>query len=75
MGSMKDVGGVMWFSSWIGLTPVADCHYRQGVPRGGKIRKRLAFVIPHLGSGGAQRVAVNAANALAIRAIVGNGVA
>ena len=30
-------------------------------------RKRLAFVIAHLGPGGAQRVAVNAANALVER--------
>ena len=66
---MKDVGGVMWFLSWIGLTPVAHCHYRQDVPPGGQIRKRLAFVIPHLGSGGAQRVAVNAANAFVERDI------
>jgi hypothetical protein len=59
----------MWFLSWIGLTPVAHCHYRQDVPPGGQIRKRLAFVIPHLGSGGAQRVAVNAANAFVERDI------
>jgi GalNAc-alpha-(1->4)-GalNAc-alpha-(1->3)-diNAcBac-PP-undecaprenol alpha-1,4-N-acetyl-D-galactosaminyltransferase len=32
-------------------------------------RKRLAFVIAHLGPGGAQRVAVNAANALVERGI------
>ena len=32
-----------------------------------KKKKRLAFVIAHLGPGGAQRVAVNAANALADR--------
>ena len=30
-------------------------------------KKRLAFVIAHLGPGGAQRVAVNAANALVAR--------
>ena len=30
-------------------------------------KKRLAFVIAHLGPGGAQRVAVNAANALVER--------
>ena len=32
-------------------------------------RKRVAFVIAHLGAGGAQRVAVNAANALVSRGI------
>jgi GalNAc-alpha-(1->4)-GalNAc-alpha-(1->3)-diNAcBac-PP-undecaprenol alpha-1,4-N-acetyl-D-galactosaminyltransferase len=37
----------------------------EGNPR--RKRKRLAFVIAHLGPGGAQRVAVNAANALVDR--------
>jgi GalNAc-alpha-(1->4)-GalNAc-alpha-(1->3)-diNAcBac-PP-undecaprenol alpha-1,4-N-acetyl-D-galactosaminyltransferase len=36
-------------------------------PRAARPKKKLAFVIAHLGPGGAQRVAVNAANALAAR--------
>jgi glycosyltransferase involved in cell wall biosynthesis len=36
-------------------------------PNAGPNKKKLAFVIAHLGPGGAQRVAVNAANALAAR--------
>jgi glycosyltransferase involved in cell wall biosynthesis len=41
-----------------------------GSPRSaGRDRKRLAFVIAHLGPGGAQRVAVNAANTLVDRGI------
>ena len=38
-------------------------------PCDGKPKKRIAFVIAHLGSGGAQRVAANAANALVSRGI------
>jgi len=38
-------------------------------PSAARDKKRLAFVIAHLGSGGAQRVAVNAANTLVERGI------
>ena len=40
---------------------------QDGVSAAGGKKKRLAFVIAHLGPGGAQRVAVNAANALVAR--------
>jgi glycosyltransferase involved in cell wall biosynthesis len=51
------------------LEPKPDARAGEGVRAPRKPNKRLAFVIAHLGSGGAQRVAANAANALAARGI------
>jgi glycosyltransferase involved in cell wall biosynthesis len=49
------------------LAPEDALASQNGVSAASGKKKRLAFVIAHLGPGGAQRVAVNAANALVAR--------